>query len=190
MEMTGEYRLEAPRQAVWDALNDPDVLKRAIPGCDDLSKTSDTEFSAVVTAKVGQVKARFTGTVSLSELDPPNAYVITGEGQGGAAGFAKGGARVELVEDGGGTLLRYTVNATVGGKLAQIGSRLIDGVAKKMADDFFAGFADAVAPSAAAVPAAEVAAEAPPAAPGLAPRVWVTLLVAAAIVLVLVLSLG
>lgn len=189
MEMTGEYWLEAPQQVVWDALNDPDILKRAIPGCNDLSKTSDSEFSVVVTAKVGRVKVRFTGNVSLSDLDPPNSYVITGEGQGGAAGFAKGGARVELVEDSGGTLLRYTVNATVGGKLVQIGSRLIDGVAKKMADDFFAGFADAVVASAAVGPAAKVAAEPPPA-PGLAPRGWITLLVTAAVVLVLVLSLG
>jgi carbon monoxide dehydrogenase subunit G len=186
MEMTGECRLEAPPQTVWDALNDPDVLRRSIPGCDELSKLSDTEFSAVVTARVGPVKARFTGRVTLSDVDPPRGYTISGEGQGAAAGFAKGGAVVELVEDGAGTLLRYTVNATVGGKLAQIGSRLIDGVAKKMAADFFTRFAEAMLEAAVLEPAEPAAAGAE--APGVSPWVWVSALIAAAVVLVVALS--
>jgi carbon monoxide dehydrogenase subunit G len=144
MDMTGEYRIPAPRQAVWKALNDPDVLKECIPGCDEIDKKSDTEFSAKVTAKVGPVKAKFGGGVTLSELDPPNGYTISGQGTGGAAGFAKGGAKVSLAEDGGETVLSYTVNATVGGKLAQIGSRLIDSTAKKMAGQFFSKFAEVV----------------------------------------------
>ncbi|MEM9683485.1 MAG: carbon monoxide dehydrogenase subunit G, partial [Pseudomonadota bacterium] len=130
MDMTGEYRIPAPREAVWKALNDPDVLKQCIPGCEEIDKKSDTEFAAKVTAKVGPVKAKFGGEVQLSDLDPPNGYTISGEGTGGAAGFAKGGAKVALAEDGAETVLSYTVNATVGGKLAQIGSRLIDSTAK------------------------------------------------------------
>ena len=145
MEFTGEYLIAAPRQTVWDALNDPDVLKQCIPGCDALEKTSDTKMSATVTAKVGPVKTTFKGAVTLSDIDPPNGYTISGEGQGGAAGFAKGGAKVVLEDaEGGGTLLRYEVEAMVGGKLAQIGSRLIDATAKKMSRDFFGKFAEMV----------------------------------------------
>ena len=144
MDMTGEYHIPASRETVWKALNDPDVLKQCIPGCEELEKKSDTEFAAKVTAKVGPVKAKFGGAVTMSDLDPPNGYTISGEGTGGAAGFAKGGAKVALTEDGGVTVLSYTVNATVGGKLAQIGSRLIDSTAKKMANDFFAKFAEVV----------------------------------------------
>lgn len=140
MDMTGESRIEAPRERVWQALNDPEVLKASIAGCEELEKTSDTEFTAKVRAKVGPVSARFAGKVTLSDLDPPNGYRIQGEGSGGAAGFAKGGATVTLEPDGDSTVLRYEVQATVGGKLAQIGSRLIDGTARKMADDFFARF--------------------------------------------------
>jgi carbon monoxide dehydrogenase subunit G len=181
MDMTGEYRIPAPRETVWKALNDPDVLKQCIPGCETLDKKSDTEFAATVTAKVGPVKAKFGGNVKMSDLDPPNGYTISGEGSGGAAGFAKGGAKVKLAEDGGATVLSYTVNATVGGKLAQIGSRLIDSTAKKMANDFFAKFAEVVGGSApaAAAPAAETPtpAPAPVAEPGpkkgLPAAVWV-----------------
>jgi carbon monoxide dehydrogenase subunit G len=144
MDMSGEYRIEASRDAVWRALNDPEVLKQSIPGCDELNKASDTEFSAKVTAKVGPVKAKFGGKVTLSDLDPPNGYKISGEGQGGVAGFAKGAAEVKLTADGNATLLRYDVKATVGGKLAQIGSRLIGATAKKMADDFFSRFSKLV----------------------------------------------
>ena len=145
MDMSGEFRIAAPREAVWKALNDPEILKQCIPGCEVLTKNSDTEFVARVVAKVGPVKAGFSGKVTLSELDPPNGYKITGEGQGGAAGFAKGGADVRLEPDGNGTLLKYTVNAAIGGKLAQIGARLIDGSARKMAEDFFTRFAELVA---------------------------------------------
>jgi hypothetical protein len=146
MEMSGEQIIAAPRQAVWDALNDPEVLKACIPGCDSLEKTSDTDMTATVTAKVGPVKAKFNGSVTLSEIDPPNGYRISGEGKGGAAGFAKGGAQVTLSDSNeGGTVLRYTVDATVGGKLAQIGSRLIDATAKKLSGEFFVAFAEHVA---------------------------------------------
>lgn len=154
MDMTGEYRIPAPREAVWKALNDPEVLKQCIPGCEELEKKSDTEYAAKVTAKVGPVKAKFGGNVTMSDLDPPSSYTISGEGSGGAAGFAKGGAKVRLTEDGGATVLSYTVNATVGGKLAQIGSRLIDSTAKKMANDFFGKFAEIVGGEAEAAGAA------------------------------------
>ena len=141
MELKGSFDLAAPKQQVWNALNDPEVLKGCIPGCEEIDKTSDTSFSAKVTAKVGPVKAKFTGDVTLSDLDPPNAYKISGEGKGGAAGFAKGGANVSLKDnDSGGTTLEYAVTAQVGGKLAQIGSRLIDSTAKKMAREFFETF--------------------------------------------------
>jgi carbon monoxide dehydrogenase subunit G len=145
MDMTGEHQIKAPRAAVWAALNDPETLKRSIAGCEALTKVSDTEFQAQVTAKVGPVKAKFNGKVTLSDLDPPNGYTIAGEGQGGAAGFAKGGAKVRLEDSGdGGTLLKYEMHAQIGGKLAQIGSRLVDGAARKMGDEFFSAFAAAV----------------------------------------------
>ncbi|MGH7089064.1 MAG: SRPBCC family protein, partial [Stellaceae bacterium] len=164
MDMTGEYRLAAPRTKVWAALNDPAILKQCIPGCEEINKLSDTEMTAKVTAKVGPVSAHFGGKVTLSDLDPPNGYKISGEGSGGAAGFAKGGAIVKLTDDGGGTLLSYTVDAHVGGKLAQIGSRLIDATARKMAGDFFARFAAAVdQPAEPAPPSISAAPEAAPA---------------------------
>jgi carbon monoxide dehydrogenase subunit G len=144
MTMSGEQQLSAPRERVWAALNDAEVLKVCIPGCETLDKLSDTEFQAVATNKIGPVKARFKGKVTLSELDPPNGYRISGEGDGGIAGFAKGGATVKLTDKDGGTLLTYNVEAQIGGKLAQLGQRLINGVAKKLADDFFAKFAAAV----------------------------------------------
>ena len=144
MDLTGEYRIPATREKVWAALNDDEVLKQCIDGCQELKKESDTEFSARVTAKVGPVKAKFSGKVTLSELDPPNGYTISGEGQGGVAGFAKGGATVKLTEDGADTILNYSAKAEVGGKLASVGSRLIEGVAKKTADDFFGKFSGIV----------------------------------------------
>lgn len=150
MDMSGEYRIPAPRQTVWDALNDPDVLKAAITGCEELERNEEGGFTAKVRAKVGPVSARFSGKVSIVDPDPPNGYRIEGEGSGGAAGFAKGGANVALAEDGAETVLTYEANASVGGKLAQIGSRLIDGTAKKMADDFFAKFTEIVAERASA----------------------------------------
>jgi carbon monoxide dehydrogenase subunit G len=206
MEMTGEYKIPAPRQKVWEALNDPEVLKTCIPGCQELNKESDTELTATVKSKVGPVSATFKGKVTLSDIDAPNGYKIFGEGTGGVAGFAKGGAEVKLADDGDGTLLTYEATGQVGGKLAQIGSRLIDSTAKKMANEFFGKFAEIVAadnaPAAAAAPAAAEpeaapAAAAPAAAPaaaatpsappakasgGISPVVWVGGLIVAVVV--------
>jgi carbon monoxide dehydrogenase subunit G len=145
MEMKGEYTIPVSRPLVWAALNDVEVLKAAIPGCDSIARLSDTEIEATVTAKVGPVKASFKGLVTLSDIDPPNGYTISGEGKGGAAGFARGGAKVRLADAPGGTLLTYEVDAAVGGKLAQIGGRLIDSTAKKLADEFFARFSELAA---------------------------------------------
>src|SRR5258707_14845119 len=169
MDMNGEYQIAAPRQRVWEALNDPEVLRQCIPGCEEIVKESDVAWTAKVTAKVGPVKAKFAGKVTLSELDPPNGYTITGEGTGGAAGFAKGGAAVKLIDQGAGTLLSYTVKAQVGGKLAQIGSRLIDGVSRKLADDFFAQFANVVGGAPAEAAASAEPASAAPAEPAATP---------------------
>ncbi|MCO5092233.1 CoxG family protein [Bosea sp. (in: a-proteobacteria)] len=145
MTMSGEVVLPAAREVVWAKLNDAEVLKACIPGCEQLNKDDDTHFSALVKVKLGPVKASFKGRVELAELDPPNGYRIAGEGEGGIAGFAKGGARVSLSDaEAGATLLRYEVEAQVGGKLVQLGSRLIDSVSKKLADEFFANFARAV----------------------------------------------
>ena len=147
MTMTGEVALSASRETVWVKLNDPAVLKACIPGCETLDKTSDTGFSAVVKLKIGPVSATFKGSVELSDLDPPNGYRISGQGEGGVAGFAKGGATVRLLppaEGNDGCILSYDVEAHVGGKIAQLGARLIDGVAKKTADQFFNNFAEAV----------------------------------------------
>jgi carbon monoxide dehydrogenase subunit G len=155
MEMQGERRIPAPRQVVWERLNDPETLKSCIPGCESVEKISDTEFTAKVRAKVGPVSARFAGKVTLSDLDPPSGYTISGEGTGGVAGFAKGSARIALEEDGGETIMRYGVQAQVGGKLAQIGSRLIDGTARKLADQFFNCFAATVSPEAKTAPEPE-----------------------------------
>lgn len=191
MDLTGEYRIPAPRETVWAALNDPNVLKACIPGCEELNKTSDTELVARVVAKIGPVKAAFGGKVTLSDLDPPSGYTITGEGQGGAAGFAKGGAKVRLeaADGGAATVLRYSADAQIGGKLAQIGSRLVEGTARKLADEFFAAFAaqaSAMAPQtagaapasasagAAAQPVSQPAPVVPTAASsGLSPIVWI-----------------
>ena len=145
MELEGVYNLRADREKVWAALNDPEILKQCIPGCETLTKASDTNFSASVVAKVGPVKAKFSGEVELTELSPPSSYKISGEGKGGAAGFASGSADVKLEEsDDGGTVLSYMVNAQVGGKLAQIGSRLIDSTAKKLSREFFDKFTELV----------------------------------------------
>ena len=140
MDMKGEYLIPASRATVWAALNDIELLKAAIPGCQSILKLSDTEIEATVVAKVGPVQASFKGLVTLSDLDPPRGYTIRGEGKGGAAGFAKGGAKVRLADDPGGTRLSYEVDAAVGGKLAQVGGRLISATAKKLADEFFSRF--------------------------------------------------
>ncbi len=145
MTMTGEVQLAASRETVWAKLNDVEVLKACIPGCEELNMTGENEMQAVATQKIGPVKARFKGKVQLTDLDPPNGYKISGEGDGGIAGFAKGGATVALTDKDGGTLLTYNVEAQIGGKLAQLGQRLINGAAKKVADDFFQRFAAAVA---------------------------------------------
>ena len=145
MTMNGEVQLNASREAVWAKLNDAEVLKSCIPGCEQLDKTSDTEFQAIAVTKIGPVKAKWKGKVHLTDLDPPNGYKISGEGEGGIAGFAKGGAVVALSDKDGGTLLTYNVEAQIGGKLAQLGQRLIAGAAKKMADEFFEKFAANVA---------------------------------------------
>jgi len=148
MDMTGEYRIPAPRDKVWAALNDPETLKASLPGCEALERTADGDFAATVVAKVGPVRAKFKGQVTLSDLNPPESYRISGEGKGGAAGFAKGGAQVRLAEDGAeATVLTYTAQADVGGKLAQLGSRLIDATAKKMADEFFDNFRQQLTPA-------------------------------------------
>lgn len=151
MQMSDTIRIEAPRERVYEALNDPDILRRCIPGCESLEKTADDQMKAAVTAKVGPVKAKFIGEVTLSDLNPPEGYTISGQGKGGAAGFAKGGATVSLEADGDATNLHYDVKADVGGKLAQLGSRLIDGVAKRLAKEFFESFrAEVESPCAAA----------------------------------------
>ena len=196
MDMTGEYRIPAPRERVWAALNDPEVLRQAIPGCESVTKTGENEMEAAVTAAVGPVKARFKGKVTLGDIVPPESYTITGEGTGGAAGFAKGSAQVSLREDGAETVMTYVVKATVGGKLAQIGSRLIDGTAKKMADEFFTRFValaaapaeQAPSPEAAPAPGSAAAAPSQPTplalaepSSGLPSWVWIALLVAGAV---------
>ena len=137
----GEERISAPVQKVWEALNDPDVLKECIPGCESLEKNSDTDLAAIIVLKIGPIKARFTGAVTLKNLNPPHSYTIEGEGKGGIAGFAKGGADVTLSEDGADTtVLKYAAKADVGGKIAQLGSRLITSTSKKLAGEFFSKF--------------------------------------------------
>ena len=161
MEMNGTRQIAAPREVVWAALNDPEVLKSAIPGCEELTGSPDEGFAATVKQKVGPVNATFRGRVQLSDIVPLTSYTISGEGKGGAAGFAKGSAAVRLADSDGGTLLSYDVTASVGGKLAQLGSRLIDGFAKKMADSFFDDFRAALEPADPAVEPTEAAAAAP-----------------------------
>src|SRR5271154_5090391 len=163
MQMQDSQRIEAPKAKVWAALNGPDVLRKCIPGCQSLEMSSPTEMTATVVFKVGPVKATFGGKVTLSDLDPPNSYRISGEGSGGVAGFAKGGATVRLESESPEvTILHYEVDAQIGGKLAQLGGRLIDSTSKKLAGEFFQNFAAALAPPQASVaepPATEVAKE-------------------------------
>lgn len=160
MEMTGEQRIGASRERVWDALNDPDVLRQCIPGCQSLTREDDGRLSAVAEVKIGPIGARFRGVVALSDLDPPNGYTISGQGSGGVAGSAKGGAKVRLRDEGGATLLTYEVVAEVGGRMAQLGGPLIDATARQMAQKFFAKFEEVVSGEAAAAPVAVSAAPA------------------------------
>jgi carbon monoxide dehydrogenase subunit G len=175
MEMTGEQLIPVPQAEVWRALNDPEVLKACIAGCETIERVSDTEYRVAMTASVGPVKAKFSGKLVLSDLNPPNSYSLSFEGSGGAAGFGKGGAQVSLKPEGSGTRLSYTAKASVGGKLAQVGSRLIDGVARKMADDFFAAFNRKLAGPAAA--------EAAPAKRGIHPLWWIAVAVVAVLLI-------
>jgi carbon monoxide dehydrogenase subunit G len=160
MDMKGEFRIPLPQDLVWRALNDADILKASVPGCDELIRESDTTFKGRISAAVGPVRAKFSGQATLSDIDAPNGYTLTGNGSGGAAGMVKGGAKVLLVTEGAETVLRYEAQAQVAGKLAQIGSRLVDMAAKKMADDFFANFVRQLAPAPDSSPT--VSAETPP----------------------------
>jgi len=197
MDFNGRYVIPAPPEAVWAALNDPEILKHCIPGCERLDKTSPTDFAAVATLKIGPLKASFKGKVTLSDLEPPFRCKLAGEGQGGVAGFAKGHADVELTPEGSGTVLSYKAHASVGGKLAQIGQRLIDGAAKQIADDFFGRFTHALTaanPVPELEPDPEVDAAPPPVAVenarqgALAPEVWVLGLVGVVAILLLILG--
>jgi hypothetical protein len=181
MEMTGEQVIPAVKAEVWRGLNDPEILKGCITGCVALDKVTDTEFAIVTIAEVGPLKAKFGGKLRLADLDPPNSYSLIFDGQGGSAGFGKGSAKVSLAAEDAGTRLSYAVNIQVGGKLAQIGSRLIGGVAKKVADDFFAAFNRKMAgPALAAIPAENAPGEASAGTePGAAPLWWVVTIIAA-----------
>ncbi len=183
MELANTRIVPAPPSAVWAALNDPAILKECLPGCESLERAGENAFQAVMATRVGPVSARFTGRVTMSDIDPPNAYTLHFEGQGGAAGFARGEARITLAPDGDRqTSLHYAAKAQVGGKLAQIGSRLVDGAAAKMTDDFFTRFVDRVGAPAAETPAAA-------AAPVLAPpggSAWIRYAAIIAIVIVLI----
>jgi uncharacterized protein len=184
MDMTGEQIIPLPRQRVWEALNDPEILKACIPGCESIERVTDLEYKIAMTAAIGPVKAKFAGKLLLSELNPPESYTLAFEGSGGVAGFGKGDAKVQLADEGAETRLAYTAHATVGGKLAQVGSRLIDGVAKKMAEEFFVKFNQTIAPVEAE--SASAAPVAPGARTGGIPG-WVWLV--AAIVIALVVAL-
>lgn len=190
MKLSGEHHISASRQTVWDALNDAEMLQACLPGCEELEKVSDTEMTAKITTKIGPVKATFTGAVTLSDLDPPNGYTLNGEGQGGAAGFASGSAQVTLVEQDGGTLLQYEVEAKVGGKLAQIGSRLIDSVTKKLAGQFFGALVEKLSAAETESTEAEPGSSAPAPEPvaskrGIPTPVWVVGIIGVVAVLIL-----
>jgi carbon monoxide dehydrogenase subunit G len=150
MELTGQERIAAPRAQVWQALNDPEILKACIPGCESIELTSPTEMQARITLRLGPIKASFSGQVTLSNVDPPNGYTISGEGSGGSAGGARGSADVRLAEDGDGSVLTYRITSQVTGKIAQLGARLVDSAAQKLAGDFFAAFNNSFQPTVAA----------------------------------------
>ncbi len=191
MDMAGENRIAAPRQAVWEALNDPETLAKIIPGIESITRLADNSLEAVATQSIGPVKARFKGKVTFENVRAPESCTLRGEGSGGVAGFAKGEAQLKLEQDGAATILRYTVKATVGGKLAQIGQRLIDQAAKKIADEFFARFSALIAQSQTpAAPELTPAQSAPIASGGgLSAWVWVPLVIGAVLVLVFVFAM-
>jgi hypothetical protein len=217
MDLKGEYTIQAPRDHVWRMINDPEMLRACIPGCESLEGSLEDGFSARVTTKIGPIKATFEGSVKLANIQPPESYTISGEGKGGVAGFAKGGADVKLTDVEGGTVLAYVANAQVGGKLAQLGARLIDSTAKKLADEFFKSLAERISePAADPVPemaqpapagnvAAAVAPTVPPVAPAPSPhtraaaaaqagapdktKLWIIALAAIAVVVIAVLAL-
>lgn len=192
MQLTGTERIQAPRAAVWQALNDPEILKNCIPGCESIELTSPTEMKARVGLRLGPIKANFEGKVTLSDIDPPNGYTISGEGSGGPAGGAKGSAKVKLTEEAGATLLDYSVESQVSGKIAQLGARLIDATAQKLAGDFFGRFNALVStPAPGATPDAGpvVAAPASPAATPAAAH-WRWFLLGAAVIAALLLWLA
>ena len=199
MEFKGKYLIPATPKTVWDALNDPEVLRQCIPGCEHIEKTDSTHFSAAAVLKIGPVKATFKANLTLDNLDPPHRCTLKGEGQGGVAGFARGDAEVILTPDRDGTFLTYTARATIGGKLAQIGQRLIDGAAKQIADDFFVRFSAAAAamsgpeaapppPESTSVTPSVIEHGLPQRREGLAPEKWVVGLIA--VILVLLLAFG
>jgi hypothetical protein len=210
MEFTGRYIIPTSPEAVWAALNDPEILKACIPGCEQMDKTDATHFAVATRLKIGPLKATFRGRIELSEMDPPKRCVLKGEGQGGVAGFARGDAEVLLAPESGGTVLSYTAKAAMGGKLAQIGQRLIDGAAKQIADNFFSRFAavltatpagpggailDEFAPSLASEVAAPPLIEgAPPdgespVREGVAPEIWVIGLIGVIVILLVLFGL-
>ncbi len=185
MDISGEFAIPASREQVWRGLNDPEVLKACIPGCQEIEKASDTEFSAQLVIKIGPVKVPFKGKVTLSDLDPPNGYKIAGEGQG-TTGFARGEATVRLKDDGGATVLTYQAQANVGGKLAQVGSRLLDATANKLAGEFFGKFSELVGTPVEEAAAAAEAADEPAAREGLSLWVWVVGVLVAVAALLLI----
>jgi carbon monoxide dehydrogenase subunit G len=192
MDFTGRYAIDAAPQRVWDGLNDPAILKACIPGCEQMDRTSPTDFVATARLKIGPLSATFKGKVTLSDLDPPKRCKIIGEGQGGVAGFARGDAEVVLTPEGTGTVLTYTAKASVGGKLAQIGQRLIDGAARQIADDFFKRFATALAVPVLVpdpevdVKVAQARKSTPKKAIGLPPAAWVGVLIVVIVILLVV----
>lgn len=195
MDFTGRYAIEAAPQKVWEGLNDPEILKACIPGCEQLEKTSPTDFVATARLKIGPLSATFRGKVMLSDLDPPRRCKLSGEGQGGVAGFAKGDAEVTLTPEGSGTILTYIAKASVGGKLAQIGQRLIDGAAKQIADDFFKRFASVLAvpvltPDPEVVAAPTRSMPTPETRTGLSPMIWIAGLIVVIAVLLLIFGLN
>jgi len=198
MEFTGRYIIPAAPETVWDAIQNPEILKSCIPGCESLEKTADNVFEARATLKIGPVKATFKGRVTLEDMDAPRRCVLRGEGQGGVAGFAKGDAEVVLTPEDGHTVLTYVAKASIGGKLAQIGQRLIDGAAKQIADDFFTRFSQAVTAPPPVLENVEDSGEVPPVAPSEAPvtqhegistEIWVVGLIAVVIILLLLFGL-